>query len=197
MTVQVIRPAQIPVAVAVVAGNTGPTGPGGGAPGPSGPTGPTGATGPAGQSSTLWQYKADTGVLSGNPGVGDLIWNNATQINATQINISHVTSDSLDIEVFWSLITVGTKITVQDANLSDNYQLWQVSSAPIVHAGAYLEIPVTLLASAGTGTTNFPNNHQLFFAFQISGNTGPTGPTGPGSGGGASLALILTAGQYP
>lgn len=29
------------------------------------------------------------------------------------------------------------------------------------------------------------------------GPTGPAGPTGPGSGGGASLALILTAGQYP
>lgn len=28
-------------------------------------------------------------------------------------------------------------------------------------------------------------------------STGATGPTGPGSGGGASLALILTAGQYP
>lgn len=189
MTVHVIQPAQIPVAVAVVAGHTGPTGPSVGSPGPTGPTGagitgsvgatgPTGGIGPAGQSSSLWQYKSDTSIITGDPGSGDLIWSNATQINAIQINISHLTSDGIDIEAFWSVLIVGTKILVQDANLSSNFQNWVISAPPTPHVGAYLEIPVTLVSSGGTGNTNFPNNHALFFAFELAGNTGPTGATG-------------------
>lgn len=175
-------------------GLTGPTGPGGGGTGAGG----TGPTGPAGQSSTLWIYDSDTVTTSGDPGTGDLCWTNSTQINATQINISHITTDGIDIEAFWPLLGIGTKILVQDENASVNFQIWQVNAATTPHANAYLEIPVTLLSSGGTGNTNFPNNHHLLFSFNIPGNTGPTGPTGPGGGGGgASLALILTAGQYP
>jgi hypothetical protein len=43
----------------------------------------------------------------------------------------------------------------------------------------YVEVPVTLTSSAGTGTTNFANNHALIVAIISTGIVGPTGPAGP------------------
>jgi hypothetical protein len=47
-----------------------------------------------------------------------------------------------------------------------------------LHKLDYFEVPVTLITSAGTGTTNFANNHQLILAITAAGVVGPTGPTG-------------------
>jgi hypothetical protein len=43
----------------------------------------------------------------------------------------------------------------------------------------YIEIPVTLSTSAGTGTTGFANNHPIIVAIVSTGVVGPTGATGP------------------
>ena len=71
-----------------------------------------------------------------------------------------------------------TFIWVADKNNSANYQKWTVSTTPTMQVD-YVEIPVTLVTSAGTGTTNFANNHQLILAVISTGITGPTGPSGP------------------
>jgi hypothetical protein len=107
-----------------------------------------------------------------------LLWNNATQISATQININHLNDDGVDIDIFLALIKTSDVIFVQDKNNSGNYQKWTVSATPTIQVG-YIEIPVTLSTSAGTGTTNFSNNHQIIVAIISTGIVGPTGATGP------------------
>ena len=171
-------------AASSVAGPTGPTGD----IGPTGPTGVTGATGPTGPtgsqgtSSTFYPYKANTTSTSGDPGLEYLLWNNATQINSTQINVSHEDHQNIDVDVFLGLIQNTQQFLIQDATASANYQKWLVTGTPTnVNPGAansYWTYPVSLVASAGTGTTNFANNHVVILAV-VSGITGPTGPLGP------------------
>jgi hypothetical protein len=164
-----------------VVGPTGPTG----AQGIQGVTGPTGATGPTGSqgtSSTFYPYKAKTTSTSGDPGLEYLSWNNSTQISATQINVSHEDHNNIDIDIFLATIQNTQRFTIQDANASANYQIWQVNGTPTNTnpgtSSSYWTYPVTLVASNGTGTTNFSNNHVVILAV-TSGIVGPTGPTGP------------------
>jgi hypothetical protein len=107
-----------------------------------------------------------------------LLWNNATQISATQININHINSDGIDVDIFLGLIKTNDVIIVQDANNSNNFQKWTVSATPTMQTN-YVEVPVTLTSSAGTGTTNFANNQALIVAIISTGIVGPTGATGP------------------
>jgi len=174
-------------------GAGGPTGPTGdqGVAGPTGPTGaassvagPTGPTGSQGDSSSIFFYKAKTSATSGDPASGYVLWNNATQTSATQINVSHLTDDGTDIDIFLALLQTTQSFYLQDQNDSANYQLWLVSGTPTnINPGlsnSYWTVPVTLTTSAGTGTTGFANNHPLFLSIlsQLPGPTGPTGPQG-------------------
>jgi collagen type VII alpha len=177
-------------------GNTGATGPTGAASTIAGPTGPTGPQGIDGQSSSFYQYQADTTQTSGTPTAGHLFWNNATQISATQITLSHLEQGGLDIDIFLSFIKTGDTIVLQDQNNSVNYQKWQISATPTIVTNSYINLPVTLTTSAGTGTTNFANNHDLIFVIQSQGIVGPTGSIGPtGPTGAASTVAGPTGPQ--
>ena len=163
-----------------VSGATGATGLEG-ATGVAGADGATGATGPqgnSGQSASFFDFKAKTTINTGDPTATHLIWDNATQISATQINVSHTDKNNVDVDVFLVLIKVGDTIILQDATNSTNYQKWTVSATPVDQT-TYTEIPVTLVTSAGTGTTNFANNHDLAFIIFAAGIAGATGSTGP------------------
>jgi hypothetical protein len=128
---------------------------------------------------------ANTSITSGYPGDGDILWNNATQTSATQINVSHLTDNNIDVDIFLSLLTVGEQIIIQSQTSSSSYQTWTISGTPTnVNPGAansYWTYPVTLSASGGAGTTGFANGASLFLALVngVSGPTGSTGPTGP------------------
>ena len=175
-----------------VTGNDGATGATG--LGATGATGETGATGAQGTSTSLFLYNANAVATSGYPGDGDLLWNDATQIDATQINISHLTDDGTDIDIFLSLLEATETILIQDASASVNYQKFTITAAPTnLNAGlanSYWTVPVIIDSSGGTGTTNFANGHPLFLAIVngIQGATGPqgyqgaTGATGPVAG---------------
>jgi hypothetical protein len=142
--------------------------------GPAGPTGATGATGADGQSSSFYDYKAKTNATSGDPGNTYLLWNNTAQTSATQINVSHINADQYDIDVLLALITTGTIFIIQDSGNSNNYQKWQVSGAPVLQTG-YVEYPVTLVTSSGTGSSNFGNNLNVLFIVATSGGGGTGG----------------------
>lgn len=199
-----------------VAGPTGPTGPTGDAstvPGPTGPTGPTGdagvagptgPTGAQGTSSNLFLYRANTSATSGYPGDGDILWDTATQISATSINVSHLTDTNVDIDIFLALLSVGEQIVIQSQSSSSDYQTWTISGTPTnVNPGAansYWTYPVTLNSSGGTGTSNFTSGQTLFLALVngVSGPTGPagvTGPTGPTGATGPTGSIYPTGGS--
>ena len=169
-------------------GATGPTGLTGsvGATGPTGLTGSpgaTGATGPAGQSTSFFNYQADTSTTTLPPAGpitnGHILYNNATQINSTNIAFSHIDDAGNDIDVFFPLYKNGDTFIIQDRNDSDNFQRWTINGTPTIGNNAYIVIPVTLSSSGGTGTTGFGNNHQVLWAVITSGVQGATGATGP------------------
>jgi hypothetical protein len=107
-----------------------------------------------------------------------LIWNNATQISATQINIDHIDADNIDIDIFLEILSPGDILAIQDRNNSLNFQKWEVSAAITIFPNDYVIVPVTLINSGGTGTTNFANNENIFLAIVSAGVIGPTGPIG-------------------
>ena len=157
-------------------GPTGPTGPTGltgatgtqgdvGASGVQGNDGATGIQGPAGQSASLYNYKANTSLQSGNPSSTYILWNNVTQTSATQINISHLTdgASSTDIDIFLSLVRINDTFIIQDKSNSANYQKWQVNGTPISHPNNYYEFPVSLLDTGGTGNA-FTSEQLIFLA---------------------------------
>ena len=172
-----------------------------GPPGPAGPEGPqgiqgiqgiqgpqgiqgiqgeTGAQGPAGadgQSSSFYNYQADTSILS--PPIvttnGHIYWNNATQSSATELILSHLTQGGNDIDVFLSLLKTNDSIIIQDQSNSNNNQKWTISATPTVVENQYTLIPVTLV----TATHSFANNDQLLVIVSSAGIPGPQGPQGP------------------
>jgi len=161
-------------------GIVGPTGSTGdtGATGPLGPTGPTGATGADGGSSSFYEYRADTTQTSGTPTHGSVYWNNATQISATQLVFSHLTSNNIDVDLFLGFLKTGDHVILQDETNSANYQKWTLTANPTIVANTSVTYTVSLDTSSGTGTTGFANNHQLIAVLQSVGITGPTGPMG-------------------
>jgi hypothetical protein len=154
-------------------GSTGATGAGA-----TGATGLVGATGLAGQSATFYNYQADANQTSGVPTTGHLFWNNASQVSATSIRLSHIDALGNDIDVFFPLFKTGDKFVIQDQNNSNNFQTWEISATPTIVLNSYIAIPSTLVTSGGTGTTGFADNHQLIFAIVSSGLVGATGLTG-------------------
>jgi hypothetical protein len=148
----------------------------------------------------LGEYKISTNT-SPPPATGYVEYNNATQTSATEITVNDETQDGIDIEIFLSLLAVGSVLTVQDKNDHLNYQIWEVSSAPVDNT-TYWTIPVTLTSSGGTGTTNFPNNHEVFLAgFGTGGGiTQLTGDVTAGPGSGSQVATLantaVTPGSY-
>lgn len=152
-------------------GFTGPTG-------PIGPQGEIGSTGPQGQSTTYYNYKSNTISTSGDPGVGNLSWDNLTQTSANSIYVNMTTQANVDIDLFLSLISVGTSLYIQDTTISNNYQEWQVSGIPVqfgISPNFYWQIPVNYL---GGGYT-FTDTQDVILALLIAGVPGPIGATGP------------------
>jgi hypothetical protein len=63
-------------------------------------------------SSNLFLYRSNTTATSGYPTNGDILWDNATQISATSINVSHLTDDNIDVDIFLALLQQTETITI-------------------------------------------------------------------------------------
>lgn len=118
-----------------------------------------------------YNYKSDTTLGPGVPPNGHILWDNATQINATIINVSHLTSDGTDIDVFLELIKPGWKIVIQDKNDSTIYQTFTVNTV-LVSVNSYYTFGVSYYA----GAAQFANNSDVIL-IPIAGAPTPTTPT--------------------
>jgi hypothetical protein len=174
---------------AAAQGATGATGVG--ATGATG-VGATGATGPNGYTNVFYGYTADTTRTSGFPTTGTLYWNNATQISATQVAVSHITANSEDIDLFLALLATSNQFVIQEKSDSNSFQRWTISAAPTNIPNSYIELPVTLVSSGGNGSSNFANNSELLFILTQQGIQGSTGVTGATGVEGATGATGLT-----
>lgn len=164
----------------------------------SGIAGASGFSGVAGISSTIFEYYADTGSTTGDPGLGDILWNNSPQTGATALHISHTTNDGIDIDIYLALLQATEVITLQDKAASANYQRWGITGAPTnINPGlsnSYWVVPVELLSSGGTGSSGFLNGSELILALVqgvsgisgVSGYSGYYGTSGYSGAGGSS-----------
>ena len=154
-------------------GSTGVTGSVGatgvtGATGLQGITGATGVTGTNGSSNSIYYYQAKTTSTANYPGDGHISWDSTAQITSTSINISHLTNSNAntDIDLYLAYLRPYQVIILQDQSVSSNYQKWMINATTTNYNAStdssYWYVPVTLIASNGTGTTNFSNNHDLF-----------------------------------
>jgi hypothetical protein len=167
-------------------GSTGSTGAQGtqgvqgttGTQGALGTQGVQGLTGASGSSSSFFAYTIKTTTTSGDPGIGNLAYNNTTQTSATQLQVSHRTSAGTDIDVFLALIKTNDTLIIQDNSSSVNYQDFKVTGTPTPVGGLYVTIPVTYLTGGGTGATGFANNLSAILVLQTSGIQGATGIQG-------------------
>lgn len=196
-----------PASTVGATGQTGATGATGihGSTGVQGSTGATGVAGLNGYTNAFYRYAADTTKTSGFPTTGTLYWNNATQISATQVAVSHVTANSEDIDLFLQLLGTSNQFVIQEKSDSNSFQKWTVSAAPTNIPNSYIELPVTLVSSGGNGSSNFANATELLFILTqqgiqgatglqgatgvtgATGSTGPVGATGSGATGVAGL----------
>ena len=185
-------------------GNTGDQGPTGvqGTTGPQGTVGnqgfqgPSGPQGTEGQSSNRFLFFA-TASNSGDPGPGYLLWNNTTQIESTQINISHLDTIGVDIDVLLALIKIQDTVIIQDRDDSSNYQKFTVNNSITIIPNSYVEVPVVYATSSGTGTSNFISGQHLALFLFSAGTTGPQGPTGPQGSTGLIGPIGLTGSDGP
>lgn len=141
--------------------------------GTQGDIGPTGQKGNPGASVGYYDYKANTLSTSGDPTTGKILWNNAIQLFATELNLSTYESDGTDIDVLLNLIAVNDILIIQDIADSNNYQEF-VMTANAISAVTYFTLPVSLL----TSTATFTNDQNLIIIIKTAGIIGPNGPTG-------------------
>jgi hypothetical protein len=116
-------------------------------------------------SGTNFNYSADTNSqAAGNPGVGNIRWNNAVLTSATSLYISSQDGNGVDQTNYFNTLITGSQIYIQDQNSSTTFQRWTINSIAFT-AGApgYYTFGVTLINSANFATIN--NNHKLYASF--------------------------------
>jgi len=115
-------------------------------------------------SSNIYLYNSSTNTDLLNITSGQIRYNNSVQPNANQICISHLTRNSIDIDPFLELVAVNNIIYIQDQSTSVNYIKYKVIAPPSVSPNNFYIFTVSHLDSAGTGSTNFPNGHDIFMS---------------------------------
>lgn len=101
------------------------------------------------------------------PNSGQVRYNNAVQQNATIVYISHLTSDNTDVEIFFTNVSVLNDLYIQDRENSLNYIKYNITGSPTIIPNNYISVPVSVIDSAGTGTTSFGTNHPALLSFFV------------------------------
>ena len=114
--------------------------------------------------SNFYLYNSSTNGDT-TPANGLITYNNAVQSSATNIYISHRTRDNIDIEVFFKQLSTAVDVYIQDQSLSDNFIQYNITGTPAITGNSHVEIPVIVRTSAGTGSSNFPNGHNVLLSF--------------------------------
>lgn len=117
--------------------------------------------------SNFYLYDNSNGITTPPPSNGHIGYNNAIQANATIIYISHLTSDNIGIDVFFTQLTSIQDVYIQDKNSSVNFIKYNITGTPTIITNSYISIPVLYTApnGAGTGLTSFGNNTPLIISF--------------------------------
>jgi hypothetical protein len=115
--------------------------------------------------SNFYLYKSHSNTPAPPPDAGFINYNNNTQGLATVIYISHLTDDAIDIEIFFNNINQINDVYLQDRNNSSNYIKYNITGPPTIVVGSYIQIPVSVISSGGSGDTSFGINHDILLSF--------------------------------
>ena len=98
------------------------------------------------------------------PTSGQIRANDPNNQNVTELYISHITSDGIDIDVFLQQISTISVIYLQDRNNSNNNVRFNVTSAIIDNPNLYVTVPVLFDIAQGSGSIDFGDGHPLFMS---------------------------------
>jgi hypothetical protein len=115
--------------------------------------------------SNIYLYNNISNVIPPPIDIGDIVYNNINQGNATIIYISHLTRDGLDIERYYNDLTDLNYVYIQDQSNSINFIKYIITGTPTIITNEYIAIPVAVEDSGGTGATTFGNNHDIMLSF--------------------------------
>ena len=123
--------------------------------------------------SNFYLYDSQNGAQSPPVPNGHIEYNNIVQASATFIFISHLTTDGIDIDIFFAQITTIQEVYIQDKNNSLNFIKYNITGTPTLVINDYIAIPVLYTATippaqpngAGTGLTSFGVNHPVIVSF--------------------------------
>ena len=96
---------------------------------------------------------------------GNVEYNNANQSLATIVYISHLTRDNIDVDIFLQNISTLNILYIQDQHDSQNFIRYDITGTPTMFVNNYLQIPVSIITSSGTGSSTFGNNHNILISF--------------------------------
>ena len=114
--------------------------------------------------SNFYLYKSND-TLHVPPESGQVRYNNAQQSLATIVYISHLTSDTIDVEVFFNQISQLNDLYIQDKNNSGNFIKYNITGSPTIVVNSYISIPVVQSSFGGTGEISFGANHPTLISF--------------------------------
>ena len=142
----------------------------------TGVKGDTGPPGPPGPSSSVFFYRIDAqGTTPQDPGAGKLRYNNAVQADATVFYVDWLTTDGFDAHLYFQLVTLGSRLVIQDKDLAVNYQVFELTG-PAVNHPDWFEVPVAFVSSTIPG--GFSHNQNVAVLL-VSGEGGAALPTAP------------------
>ena len=98
------------------------------------------------------------------PASGQIRANDPNNQNVTELYISHITSDGIDIDVFLQQITTISVIYMQDRNNSNNNVRFNVTGVIIDNPNLYVTVPVLFDIAQGSGSIDFGDGHPLFMS---------------------------------
>ena len=150
--------------------------------GSSGISGSSGTSGQDGASNSFFNYQSRTNTQSGNPGNGNIIWDNVTQASANSISISDTETGNINVDLFLSNLIIGSVITIQDKANHTNYQTWTITSK--TDNSTYWTYGVTLVTS--THSFSGGDNVLLIIVSTPSGTSGTSGANGTSGSSGTS-----------
>jgi hypothetical protein len=123
--------------------------------------------------SNFYLYNSIDNITIPPPALGKVGYNNANQSLATILYINHLTSDGIDIDIFFAQLTTIQDVYLQDRNSSLNFIKYNITGTPTIITNSYISIPVLYTPTipplppngAGTGLTSFGANHPIIVSF--------------------------------
>ncbi len=117
--------------------------------------------------SNFYLYNSINNVTTPPPLSGKVGYNNANQSLATILYINHLTSDGIDIDIFFAQLTTIQDVYLQDKNSSLNFIKYNITGTPTIITNSYISIPVSYTSpnGGGTGLSSFGINHPIIVSF--------------------------------